>query len=68
MKPLEIGTLVPGGILPTDRWHVGRDDGSCSRCGVVRPDEDVPLSANPNKTERGRLNACPSRDRLHFER
>jgi hypothetical protein len=35
--------LVPGGILETDRWHRDVDDGTCSRCGQVPPEEEVPL-------------------------
>ncbi|WP_436399317.1 hypothetical protein [Roseobacter sp. S98] len=35
--------LIPGGIKPTDKWHVGHDDETCSRCGEVPPDTDVCL-------------------------
>ena len=40
---VSIDVLVPGGIQTTDRWHIGRDDGSCSRCNTEPPDSDVPL-------------------------
>lgn len=35
--------IIPGGIRPSDRWHYVADDGTCSRCGKVPPDDDVPL-------------------------
>lgn len=35
--------LVPGGIKPDDHWHVGFDDGTCSRCRSPIPDNNVPL-------------------------
>lgn len=35
--------FVPGGILATDHWHIGRNDGTCSRCRKPVPDDDVPL-------------------------
>lgn len=40
---LDIGQLAPGGILETDRWHVVDDDGTCSRCRQVPPEDEVPL-------------------------
>ena len=36
-------TFIPGGILSTDRWHVKTNDGTCSRCGRLVPDDDAPL-------------------------
>ena len=35
--------MIPGGVQPADHWHVGRDDGTCSRCRQPVPDDDVPL-------------------------
>jgi len=38
-----IADIVPGGILPTDVWHVRTHDGSCSRCRSPIPEDEVPL-------------------------
>jgi len=35
--------LIPSGILFTDRWHRGTNDGHCSRCERAVPDSEVPL-------------------------
>ena len=43
MMPLDIRTIVPGGILVTDHWHIGTNDNTCSRCRQVVPDDQVPL-------------------------
>jgi hypothetical protein len=43
MKPVSVEGLIPGGIERTDRWHLGTDDGKCSRCGEMPPEDDVPL-------------------------
>ncbi len=36
-------TFIPGGIRSTDRWHVKTNAGCCSRCGLLVPDDHVPL-------------------------
>ena len=43
MKSLSVDDFLPGGILPTDVWHIRTDDGTCSRCRETPPEEDVPL-------------------------
>ena len=43
MKPVSIEALVPGGVERTDVWHLGTDDGTCSRCRSMPPEDDVPL-------------------------
>lgn len=35
--------LIPGGIKHDDHWHIGIDDGTCSRCRKPVPDNNVPL-------------------------
>lgn len=35
--------LIPNGILFTDHWHRGTNDGTCSRCARPVPEGDVPL-------------------------
>jgi hypothetical protein len=42
-SPYEISMFVPGGILATDHIHVKTNDGTCSRCRKVVPDDEVPL-------------------------
>lgn len=42
-KPLSVEQIVPGGIRPTDHWHRGMNDNTCSRCREEVPEEDVPL-------------------------
>jgi hypothetical protein len=42
-SPIKIEKLVPGGILPSDRLHVGTYDETCSRCRKPIPEEQVPL-------------------------
>jgi hypothetical protein len=37
------GDVIPGGIKPTDHWHVETNDNTCSRCRQDVPEEDVPL-------------------------
>jgi hypothetical protein len=41
--PTAIEALVPGGIKPTDHWHIKTNDDTCSRCRKEVPDEHVPL-------------------------
>lgn len=43
MAKIDIAQLVPGGVLPTDRWHIDTNDGTCSRCRKEPPEHDVPL-------------------------
>lgn len=38
-----VDQFVPGGIKPTDHWHQGTSDNTCSRCREEIPDRDVPL-------------------------
>lgn len=40
---VEIADMVPGGIKPTDHWHLGTYDETCSRCRQPISDDDVPL-------------------------
>jgi hypothetical protein len=40
---LTIADLVPGGIRSTDHLHIRTSDGTCSRCRVFVPEEQVPL-------------------------
>lgn len=40
---MKIDALLPGGIEPGDYLHVGRNDGTCSRCRERIPEDDVPL-------------------------
>lgn len=42
-KAIDITALIPGGIKPTDHWHVRTNDDTCSRCRKEVPEEDVPL-------------------------
>jgi hypothetical protein len=37
------GQFVPGGIKPTDHWHRKTNDGTCSRCRALVPEDEVPL-------------------------
>lgn len=43
MPAVSLETLVPGGIKPTDRWHMETNNNTCSRCRAEVPDEDCPL-------------------------
>jgi hypothetical protein len=43
MTPISAESIIPRGILPTDRWHCGVDDRRCSRCGQTPPESDVPI-------------------------
>lgn len=45
MTPEQFAELVPGGIQPTDYRHLVQNDGTCSRCRKVIPDDDVPIIA-----------------------
>jgi hypothetical protein len=38
-----LAAMIPGGIKPTDHWHIRLNDGTCSRCRKEVPDDDVPL-------------------------
>lgn len=38
-----IEQLIPGGILPTDHWHIGTNDDTCSRCRRPIHEDEVPL-------------------------
>ena len=40
---IDLAQLLPGGIWPTDRWHIEKNDGTCSRCRRDVPEGDVPL-------------------------
>lgn len=40
---IRIEQLVPGGVMPTDHIHVWMNDGTCSRCRSMVPDDEVPL-------------------------
>lgn len=42
-KPIAPEDLIPGGIKPTDHWHIGTNDDTCSRCRKEVPEKDVPL-------------------------
>lgn len=42
-NPLSIESFVPGGVLPDDHVHHVTNDGTCSRCREVVPDDQVPL-------------------------
>ena len=35
--------IVPGGILLTDKWHLGINDNVCSRCRQAVPDDQAAL-------------------------
>jgi hypothetical protein len=35
--------MIPGGIKPTDHWHRGTNDGTCSRCRAAIAEDEVPL-------------------------
>ena len=41
--PIDIAHLVPMGILPTDHWHRGKNDDTCSRCRREIGEDEVPL-------------------------
>ena len=41
--PVPVEAIVPGGVLATDAWHVDTNDGTCSRCGRLVPDDEVPI-------------------------
>jgi hypothetical protein len=45
MTPEQFAKIVPGGILPTDFRHFVTNDGSCSRCRKLVPEEQVPIIA-----------------------
>jgi hypothetical protein len=51
MSSIDIKRLIPGGIKPTDRWHRGTNDGTCSRCRKEVPERDVPLMLWANDGE-----------------
>jgi hypothetical protein len=40
---MDASAIIPGGIRPTDHWHIRRSDGTCSRCRREVPEKDVPL-------------------------
>ena len=40
----DIADFVPGGIQPTDRWHIVTNDGRCSRCSALVSDHELPLA------------------------
>ena len=40
---LDIASVLPGGILGTDRLHVRTYDETCSRCRQPIPEDAVPL-------------------------
>jgi len=40
---VDVADFVPGGIKPTDVWHIKTNDGTCSRCGKLVSDHEVPL-------------------------
>lgn len=42
-NPIAIKDMVPGGIKPTDHWHIKTNDNTCSRCRKPVPDDEVPL-------------------------
>jgi len=35
--------ILPGGIKPTDHWHIKTNDGTCSRCQSKIDEDEVPL-------------------------
>lgn len=39
----DITNFIPHGILSTDHWHRGTNDGACSRCRALISNYDVPL-------------------------
>lgn len=43
MPQLRIDHILPGGVLPGDRWFDLKHDGTCSRCGKAIGEDEVPL-------------------------
>ena len=43
MAEINIADIVPGGILTTDHLHRETNDGICSRCAEIVPEDDFPL-------------------------
>lgn len=43
MPDFPIDQIVPGGILPDDRWHILVSDDTCSRCRKPIGEDEVPL-------------------------
>lgn len=35
--------MIPYGIMPSDNWHIGTNDNTCSRCREEVPNDDVPI-------------------------
>lgn len=47
-RALSLDHIIPAGVLETDHWHIGRNDGTCSRCRRQVEDHDVPLMLYAN--------------------
>lgn len=51
MAHLTYANVIPGGIKPTDFWHRGTNDDTCSRCRKEVPEDDVPIMLWANDGE-----------------
>ena len=43
--------IVPGGVWPTDHWHVVTNDWTCSRCREPIPDDEVPITLSGERED-----------------
>lgn len=43
MAQVHLAQIIPYGILPSDYWHRGTNDRTCSRCRREVPDCEAPL-------------------------